>query len=153
MRRKDKRIKAKSEMELIMEQAMVCRMGLSIEDVPYVVPLNFGYKDNCIYCHSAKKGRKMDILQENNSVCVEFDIDFELEKKAHLCDWNTKYRSVICFGKANLIEDLDEKRKALDVIVKHYADDPSYEYPERALKDVAIIKVKIDKMTGKRSGY
>jgi nitroimidazol reductase NimA-like FMN-containing flavoprotein (pyridoxamine 5'-phosphate oxidase superfamily) len=63
-----------------------------------------------------------------------------------------KYRSVIAFGKGSLVEDLEEKKKGLDAIMQHYAG-RSFEYDERAVKSTVIIKVEIESMTGKESGY
>ena len=71
MRRKDKEIKDKEVIESIIKRATVCRIALSENNVPYIVPLSFGYKDNCLYFHSAPEGRKIDIIKQNNNVCFE----------------------------------------------------------------------------------
>ncbi len=63
------------------------------------------------------------------------------------------YYSVIGVGKAFIIEDLEEKKKGLDVVMAHYSDDRTFEYPESSLRQMVIIKVQIDQMTGKKSGY
>ncbi len=153
MRRKDKEIKDTEVIESIIKRATVCRIALSENNVPYIVPLSFGYKDNCLYFHSAPEGRKIDIIKQNNNVCFELDIDCELVKKPEdPCSWNMKYHSVIGFGKAFFVGELEEKREALNIIVGHYSDD-SYEYPVNEVNKVAIIKVEIESMTGKRSGY
>jgi nitroimidazol reductase NimA-like FMN-containing flavoprotein (pyridoxamine 5'-phosphate oxidase superfamily) len=61
-----------------------------------------------------------------------------------------KYRSVIGFGKASLVEDLEEKKKGIDAIMQHYAG-RSFEYVEAAVKSTVVIKVEIENMTGKES--
>ena len=66
------------------------------------------------------------------------------------CDWTMRYKSVVGFGRASFVEDLDERQKALDIIMSQYADG-SFTYREGLLKITAIIKVKIDGMTGKKS--
>jgi nitroimidazol reductase NimA-like FMN-containing flavoprotein (pyridoxamine 5'-phosphate oxidase superfamily) len=68
------------------------------------------------------------------------------------CKWGIKYRSVIGFGKGLLVEDLEEKRKGLDAIMQHYAG-RLFEYLEPAIESTVIIKVEIESMTGKKSGY
>jgi nitroimidazol reductase NimA-like FMN-containing flavoprotein (pyridoxamine 5'-phosphate oxidase superfamily) len=153
MRRQDKEIKEKEEIEAIIRKANVCRMGLCNGDVPYVVPLNFGYKDGCFFLHSAKEGKKISIIKENNNVCLEFDIQHQVIEAKTPCNWGVKYLSAICFGKAYLIENYEEKKDALDVILSHYSEDFSYEYSENEVENVAIIKVEIEGMTGKKSGY
>ena len=153
MRKKEKEIKDKRVIESIIKRSTVCRIGLSGDNVPYVVPLNFGYKDNTLYFHSAKEGRKIDMIRKNKNVCFEIDIDTELLEGESPCKWSTKYYSIIGFGEAFLVEDLEEKREALDIIMEHYSGKSSFEYPEKPMDTVAIIKVKIESMTGKKSGY
>ncbi len=63
-----------------------------------------------------------------------------------------RYKSVIGFGRAFFVEDLDEKQRALDTIVEHYADG-SFTYPEATVKSMAVIRVNIVSMTGKTFGY
>lgn len=148
MRRDDKEIRDKEEIESIIERATVCRIGLSEDGVPYVIPVNFGYKDNRLYFHSATQGRKIDILRRNNNVCFEMDIDHELVKSETPCNWTMKYRSVIGFGKAFFVDDFKGKTEALKIIMHHYSDG-SYEFSENQMKDVAIIRIEIDSIIGK----
>jgi len=152
MRRNDKEIKDKREIESIMKRATVCRIGLSENNVPYIVPMNYGYTDNRLYLHSAREGKKIDIIKQNNNVCFELDIDHELVKSATPCQWTMKYRSIIGFGKAFLINDFKEKKAALNIIRKHYSAAPC-QFTARKLENLAIIKVEIGNMTGKISGY
>jgi nitroimidazol reductase NimA-like FMN-containing flavoprotein (pyridoxamine 5'-phosphate oxidase superfamily) len=152
MRREDKEIRDKDEIESIVQRAIVCRVAFSKNDVPYIVPVNFGYKDDSLYFHSAPEGKKIDTIRQNDNVCFEMDIDQEVVRAETPCNWAMKYRSVIGFGKAFLVRDVEEKRKALNAIVEHYSGKPS-DYPESAISNVAIIKVEIESMTGKKSGY
>ena len=150
MRRKDKEIADKSEIESIIRKSLVCRLGLADNGTPYIVPLCFGYKDNSLYFHSAKEGRKIEILKRNNEVCFEFDDNLEVQAGKAACDWGMKYRSVIGYGRASFVEDSEEKRKALDVIMAQYADGV-FEYSEKVLGKALVIKVEIESMTGKKS--
>ena len=151
MRRPEKEITDRSVIESIIQKAIVCRIGLCDRGMPYVVPVSFGYKDNCLYFHSADEGRKVEVLKENNRVCFEVEIDVELVPAETACKWSVKYLSVIGFGRASFVADLPEKREALNVIMEHYSG-RSYAYPEETLAKVAIIKVQIDTMSGKQSG-
>ena len=152
MRRKEKEITDIKDIEEIILKAKVCHLGLSLDDTPYVVPLSFGYKDKTIYFHSAKQGKKTDILKQNNKVCFEFDIDHELVKAEKGCNWGMKFRSVIGFGKAYFIEDMEEKQKALDIIMQNYSDQ-TFEFLEKRLNNTLVGKIEIDQITGKKSGY
>ena len=152
MRRKEKEISDKTIMESIISRSSVCRLALSEKGRPYIVPLCFGYKDNILYFHSAREGMKLDILRQNNKVCIEFDIDHEIVEADDACGWDMKYQSVIGFGKGSIIDDLEKKCKALDIIMQHYSRS-SYEFPDSKVKKTVIIKVEIEHMTGKKSGY
>jgi len=152
MRRKDKEITDKSEMESILQKAIVCRIALSDNDTPYVIPVNFGYKDDILYFHSATEGKKIDILQKNNNVCFEVDIDHEIIEHKRPCSFGMRYLSVVGFGTASFIENLGKKTEALSIIMDHYAPGNDFEFRERMLNRIVVVQVQIDSMTGKTSG-
>ena len=131
----DKEIKDKKAIESIIQRAIVCRVAFSENDVPYVVPVNFGYEDDCLYFHSAPEGKKIEMIKQNNNVCFELDIDHEVVKSESPCNWGMKYRSVIGFGRAFFVDDLEEKRRSLGIIVEHYSGNSS-EYPEDMINTV-----------------
>ncbi len=152
MRRKDKEIKDTKEMESIINRSDVCRIALCENNSPYIVPVCFGYRDNCMYFHSATDGKKIDIIKKNNRVCFEFDIQEGLIKSQNPCDWDVKYCSVIGSGRAFIIEEFEGKTKALNIIAGHYSSD-GFEYQKNSVDNVTVIKVEIENLTGKRSGY
>jgi len=150
MRRKDKEIFDRDVIDSIIRRASVCRLAMVEGGLPYVLPLCFGYEANVLYFHSAAEGRKLEILHKNSKVCFEMDIDQELICSGDGC--TMRYRSVIGTGKASFLDEPEEKRKALDLIMRHYHQEPRA-YPEATLGRTAIIKVEIEKVTGKISGY
>ena len=152
MRRKDKEITDRAEMESIIRESTICKLALADNEQPYIVPLCFGYKDNSLYFHSAAEGKKIDILRKNKNVCFEFDVGSEIKKGETACEWGMKYRSVIGFGNASFLEDPDSKQAALDIIMKQYLDE-SFAYSEKILKKTLVIKVEITHMTGKQSSW
>ena len=151
MRRTDNEITDRIKIESIIQSSVVCRLGMLDENRPYIVPLCFGYKENTLYFHSANKGRKIDILKKNNTVCFEFDIDYEPIKADNPCEWGMIYKSVIGFGKAYLVDDFKAKCAALDIIMQQYSDE-TFDYPKTKIKNTLVIKVEIEHMTGKQSG-
>ncbi|MBW1869774.1 MAG: pyridoxamine 5'-phosphate oxidase family protein [Deltaproteobacteria bacterium] len=152
MRRKEKEILGREEMESIISKADVCRLGLSVDNIPYIVPLNFGYRDSCLYFHTPKVGKKMDMIKTNSRVCFEMDIDHEVVRAENPCDSSMKFRSVIGYGRASLLDEIEEKRRALDIIVEHYSGQVN-EYKEKMVDHLSVIKVQVESMTGKKSGY
>jgi nitroimidazol reductase NimA-like FMN-containing flavoprotein (pyridoxamine 5'-phosphate oxidase superfamily) len=152
MRRKDQEITDIAAIEDIIHKAQVCRLGLSENGRPYIVPLCFGYKDNTFYFHSAREGKKLDIIRKNNNVCFEIDIDQELVKGKKACNCSMKYRSVIGFGRAEIIDDIEQKRRALNIIMQNYFEG-LFRYHQESIENTVIIKVEIESMTGKKLGY
>ena len=146
------KISVTHNIKAIIKKATVCRLGIVYGDRPYIVPLCFGYQDNAIYFHGALKGQKIDLINKNPKVCFEFDIPSDATGEEEACKWSMEYQSVIGFGKAVLIEDPDEKRKALGVIMAQYSDQ-QFKFPDNMVKATAIIKVEIESMTGKQAGF
>ncbi len=150
MRRKDRELTNKADIEAVLKKAFVCHLGLADGDQPYVVPMNYGYEDGHIYLHGAAEGRKIDVIRKNNKVCFEMEtFQSEIVKGGDQpCDWGTAFRSVIGFGTAKLLENSEEKIRALNIIVKAH-DDRDFTFPEAMLKMTAVIDITISEMTGK----
>jgi uncharacterized protein len=153
MRNAEREIKDSEEILSIIKEAQVCRVAFSAGNIPYIVPMNFGYQDSCLYFHCAPEGKKLDIIRQNHEVCFEMDINDELVKKTErLCSWTTKYRSIIGFGKASIIENWQEKSSALNIITQHYGANP-HAFSEKDVERLSIIKIEIGSITGKKEGY
>jgi hypothetical protein len=151
MRRSDKEIKDPREINALLHAAPVCRIAMASGGHPYMVPVNFAVDGGHLYFHSAKSGKKIDMLRDNASVCFEVDMPGDLVRGEKACSWGMKYKSVIGFGQAYFIEEAGEKRKALDILMKKYSGRDSFEYDD-ALDKVCVIGVKIETLSGKRSG-
>jgi len=152
MRRSDREITDRNDIEDIIKKSSVCRLAMADGNRPYIIPLNFGYRDNVLYFHSARDGKKIDILRKNPQICFEFDIGHELITAEKSCDWGMKYKSVIGFGTASLVEDMDQRHEALAIIMRQYST-ANHEFDEATVNKTAIIKVEIEMMTGKKKGY
>ena len=153
MRNREREIRSREEIEAVIQSAQVCRVGFSDNNVPYIVPMDFGFKDNHLYFHCATKGKKLDIIRKNKVVCFEIDIDHQMVKPTGKpCGWSAKYRSVIGLGKASVVEAIQNKSKALNVITQHYGGD-WYPFNEEELERLSIIQIEIVSMTGKKAGY
>jgi len=151
MRRNDKEITDFAKIEDVIRKSTVCRLGLSKDDRAYIIPINFGYQDKALYFHSAKSGTKVEILKTNPKVCFEFDIDMGIVRMEESgCNWSNRYQSVIGFGTAVFIEDIEKKRDALDILMANYADE-KFDYPFSSIENTLIFKVEIESVTGKQS--
>jgi len=150
MRRQEREIRDEAEIQEILEKGFVCRLGLYDGQYPYVVPLNYGYRNGCMYFHCAREGKKTDILKKDGRVCIEVDIDFRVVRGETPCRWTAKYRSVIGFGSARIIDDEIEKKAGLDVIMTHYGGSGGI-YDEKSLQRTILIEVVLESITGKQS--
>ncbi|MHB8126350.1 MAG: pyridoxamine 5'-phosphate oxidase family protein [Desulfitobacteriaceae bacterium] len=153
MRIKDKQVLDKEILHSVMNNAVVCRVGMVKDDRPYIIPLNFGFDGNHIYFHSATSGQKVEILKKNNYVCIEFEQDIKIIEDEKPCGWGARYLTVVVHGTAELLSDLNEKRYGLSQIVKHYkASEEHYQFTDEEIKPVLVYRVSITEIIGKRSG-
>jgi nitroimidazol reductase NimA-like FMN-containing flavoprotein (pyridoxamine 5'-phosphate oxidase superfamily) len=150
MRRSEREIKDRAVIDAIIRQCLVCHLGLFDGEEPYVVPLCFGYDGEALYFHSASEGRKIDILRKNSRICFEFDIPEGMREAEQGCRWGIKYRSVIGFGTAEIVDDQEGKRRALEIVMAQYSG-KEYIFPEDVVTKTAVIKVVIARVTGKQA--
>ncbi|ACF14291.1 putative nitroimidazole resistance protein [Chloroherpeton thalassium ATCC 35110] len=152
MRRKDREIVDRLEIDAIIHSATVMHLAMSDNDVPFLVPLFYAYDGQAIFFHSAHAGTKMEILKRNNKVCFEISVDHGVIESEQACDFEARHRTVIGFGSASFIEDEAEKTSALDLIVARFSD-KKFDYPKAAVNRTAVIKIEIESIKGKRHGF
>jgi nitroimidazol reductase NimA-like FMN-containing flavoprotein (pyridoxamine 5'-phosphate oxidase superfamily) len=153
MRRKDKQVSDKDILCDVINKAIVCRIGLVKNNRPYIIPLSFGFDGIHIYFHSAKSGEKVQILRENNNVCMEFEQDVKIIKGEKPCEWSARYLTVVVHGTAELVVDLIHKSYGLNQIFSHYnPGNNQYTFTNEELESVLVYKVTPIKIMGKSSG-
>ncbi|MCK9324845.1 MAG: pyridoxamine 5'-phosphate oxidase family protein [Bacteroidales bacterium] len=143
-----------TEIDQIINEAQTCYVGLANENNPYVVPMNFAYESGVVYLHADTKGLKLDILKNNPSVCINFNVGNELfyRHKEVGCSWGMKFKSVNLFGNVEFIDDYDEKYRIMKLVMLKYTGE-NYEFSEPSIRNVVIMRIKATKMTGKVYGY
>lgn len=154
MRRTKQGIDDQKIIEEILTGSEICRLGFVDNDRAYILPFNYGYRQGYIYIHCAKEGKKIDLIRQNNTVCIEVEQIARVERYEKACKWATTYRSVIGYGTVEIITDPAGKQQGLDVIMKHNGANDSHDlnYEKSQLDAMWILKVKIHEMTGKQSG-
>lgn len=151
MRKANKEITQQSEFEDIINKSEVCRVAVCKNNIPYIIPLSFGYDGSNLYIHTAIEGRKIDFWETNPLVCFEFDIDVKtIPSKDKACKWTTAYRSIIGYGKISEILEEDNKIEALNQIMMHYSG-KKWEFNVNDLKAVRLWQISIAKLQGKKS--
>ena len=150
MRRVEKEIKNRAEIDAVIRRSRVCHLGLSDEGLPYVVPLCFGYDGQVLYFHCAQEGRKLNILRRNNKVCFAFDILEGMIEADQGCSWGIRYQSVIGYGTAHLVEDIAEKQHAVTLLMAQYSP-RTFSFPPEIVSRTAVVRIEIESLTGKQS--
>ena len=154
MPRKVRWISKEMEQLQIIDQCECCYVGMVDENnLPYVLPFNFGIKDKNIYLHSAPEGKKIKVLQKNSRVCAVFSTGHKLmfQHEQVACSYSMSYKSVICYGKVEFIEDDESKRNALNIIMQKYTG-KDFSYATPAIKNVCVFRIIVDEITAKEFG-
>jgi uncharacterized protein len=149
MRRKDREITDRKAIDEIIAKATVLHLAMADGNIPYVVPLSFGYDGEHIYLHTAKQGLKLDFLARNPNVCFSLVGYVEYQATMTSCDAGTKFLSVVGRGRCEVLSDLDGKRKGLDILMRHYTTS-RLEFTPAAVLGTTVLRITITELKGKR---
>jgi nitroimidazol reductase NimA-like FMN-containing flavoprotein (pyridoxamine 5'-phosphate oxidase superfamily) len=132
---------ASDEIDQFLFCARVGRIGISLEDGPYIIPVGYGYENGKIFFHSCFSGLKMKGIKENPNVC--FQVDESLSD-------TSMYKSVIVKGIAEVIDNEDEMIPYLQSLIDKYRVPVSFdEYigrPGRSReKEMAVVRIVVIK--------
>lgn len=153
IRRKDKEIKDTKVLESILTSQRYMTVAMCRDGEPYLVTLNHGYdpEKRCIYFHCAGEGKKLDFLRANPRVWGQ-----ALEDLGYIDgECEHAYRCVMFSGKAGFLEKDEEKRIALEVMIRQHESEPE-KVMARVLKpdriwEVTIGVIEIEEITGKQA--
>ena len=157
MRRKEKEIVDQGKIKNIIKQAHICNIAMCRDNVPYIVTMNFGFDGEYIYLHSAAEGLKLDILKENPRVCIGIVQNTQFIPALIPCSSTMLYDSVLILGRVDFLSARAERINALKCIMEHYykgferVTENELKFEENDINKLAIIRVKIEKMTAKHS--
>ncbi len=143
-------IESHEEMEKILCEERVGYLGLAVGATPYVVPLNYVYDGGRILFHGALKGKKLDYLRANPQVCFAVGRQAGMpvrHPQGALCQVNND--SVICYGSARIIDDIEERREALNVF-NHFLQPDAPGITHAAASKCCAVEIAISEMTGRQ---
>lgn len=155
MRRKDREVTDPDYIERIIAQCDCCRLGLCDGDVPYIVPLNFGYARRgdggyTFYFHGAKEGRKIQLIEKNDRACFEMDTHYALNDGGDVPSaYSARFRSVMGVGRVSLVEDGAEKRAALTALMDHVAGPRTWTFEDARVDGVCVFKLETEELSCK----
>lgn len=137
----------------ILDRARIVHVGMIDENMPYVVPMNYGYtmEDGklTLYLHGATAGRKLDIIRVNPNVFIEIDTDVVPFDGPSACQHGTCYSSIMGEGVAELIEDIEGKKQALTYLMKTQTG-KDFEFSDKMVTGVTGIKITVSDYTAKK---
>ena len=136
----------------ILDSGKVLHLGLSVNDEPYVVPMNYGYtmEDGklVIYLHSAVKGKKLEMVRTNPRVCFNIDCDRMPFEGGVPCQYGMVYSSIMGRGTATLVEDPEAKMEAMSIFMKSQTG-KDFTFNERLVSIVTVIRIDVTEYTAK----
>lgn len=153
MRRTDREITDQAEILKIVDACDVASLALNDGEFPYVVPLNFGWEERngkvFLYFHGAKEGTKIDLIKRDDRCAFAMSCDHLYVPGPPACAATFRYSSVCGRGRIEIAEG-EERAHALNVIMKHYERESDYSFEEKHLNSVAILKLEVETLSGKR---
>ena len=136
----------------ILNRAKIVHIGLVDGDEPYVLPMNYGYTMEegklVVYLHSAVRGRKLDMIQANPNVCFSIDCDRMPFEGRVPCQYGLVYSSIMARGQARIVEDAEEKKKAMSILMKTQTG-KDFSFEDRLVSIVAVIRIDVTEYTAK----
>jgi nitroimidazol reductase NimA-like FMN-containing flavoprotein (pyridoxamine 5'-phosphate oxidase superfamily) len=145
-----KLIESRGEMESILRQETMGYLGLSVDGMPYVVPLNYGYVEGKILFHCALTGKKLEYMRTNPQVCFTVGRQFgKVVRHPRGAVCHADHDSVICYGVARIVENLEERRKILETFNRCLQPDAAEITSEAASRCYAV-EIEIAEMTGRQ---
>lgn len=154
MRRKEGDITCPASIEKVLRTVSVCRLGMCLNDTPYVVPLNFTHQGTTVYLHGSKVGRKIDVLNENPNVFFEATREGALmptPTDKNICKSDFSYQCLMAHGVVEFVDDVDEKVEILDAICRKYYGRAGT-MPEAAVRGTCVMKIELKDISVKQSG-
>ena len=153
LRRSDKEVTNREEVEKILSNALVERLGTCLNNIPYITPVNFVYDKDKIYFHSALEDRKIENITSNPNICFEIDeVMSIIPGGQRLCASTTEYKSIIISGDIQIVTDVEEKTFALNKLIEKYApQSPKLSSSSGATAGTNVLMIGIKEMTAKQS--
>lgn len=151
MRKADRTIKDINKIKEITSKCQVVRVAMCEDNVPYLVPLNYGYEFNdeelILYCHCVNDGKKLNILDKSPNVFIEIDNEKTIIEGNKPCQF--EYFSIMSPGKAEFIHNIYDKIHGLNKIIQHYTSKDHNEFKNESLNKLVLLKITCTNISAK----
>lgn len=136
----------------ILNRAKIVHLGLVDGDEPYVIPMNYGFTMEegklTLYLHGAKKGRKLDLIRANPKTFFSMECDVQPFEGDIACRYGIAYASLMGSGTAEIVEDVEEKKKGLTLLMKAQTGQ-DFSFDEKMVSIVSVIRIDVSAYTAK----
>lgn len=136
--------------ELLLATADYCTLAAPDDNGIYLVPISFGYNDGRIYIHSGKHGHKLEVFQDGTSVSLSIQHAVEVVPASTPCKYTTHYMSLLGKGTITRLEDPEQVKAGLNIIVSHYGAQPMT-YALADLDRIFVYQIKLESVSFKQS--
>ncbi len=137
------------EMERILGEETLGYVGLCLEGEPYVVPVNYVYADGTVVFHCAFQGKKINFIRANPRACFVVGRQTgEVSDHEGATSCHVDNDSVICYGTARVIEDEEERWRALNAFNRRFHPEVEAISRDRVEKCCAV-EIRVAEMTGR----
>ena len=137
----------------IINACTCCRLGLCDGERAYIVPLNFGFVERdghyTLYFHSAREGRKMELLRKTAWAAFEMDRGHELIEGAGSHSCSARYQCVMGGGPVTLPENREEKIEGLRALMLHDTGTEEWTFEDAMVDRTAVIRLEAEELTCK----
>lgn len=141
-----------NQIRAILDKSLVLHLGMVDGDEPYVVPMNYGYtlEDGklTLYLHGATRGRKLEVLRANPKVFFSMECDVVPFEGPVPCRYGTTYASILGSGEAEIVENVEEKKEALSILMKTQTG-RDFTFDDRMVSIVSVIRITVRDFTAK----
>ena len=136
--------------ELVLATADYCTLAAPDVSGIYLLPINFGYSNGCIYIHSGKHGHKLDVFQDGTPVSLSIQHAVEVVPAPTPCKYTTHYMSVLGKGTITRLDVPEQVQDGLNTIVAHYGAQP-IAYAPADLDRIFVYQIKLESVSFKQS--
>ena len=152
MTRRERQVTDPERIRQILDTAKILHLGLAVDNEPYVVPMNYGYtmEDGklTVYLHCSHRGKKLDMIRANPKVFFEMECDLMPFEGDVACRYGLAYSSIMGRGKAEIVEDVQEKKLALALLMKAQTG-MEFSFDDKLTTAVSIVKINVSEYTAK----
>ena len=152
VREPDRGVYDRDAINLILDEAFLCHVGFVVDGQPFVIPTSYGRDGGTLYIHGSAASRMLRNLDKGIPVCVTVTLIDGLVLARSVFNHSMNYRSVVILGTAKLVDNPQEKLRALQVLTEHIIPqrwEDSRQPNEKELKATSVLRIPIAEYSAK----